>query len=113
MSILNRHRWSLPVAFLALSTLASGCGNAEQPEEGAGNDPSIDQRLTRIEGLLQDSKSEALMNVDSQLQQIQSDLRDLRGKLEEQEHRIDALSQELNQVKQSGQKDSLEPEPYR
>lgn len=111
---LNIHNRLLPIIIIGLSGLVAGCSNAE-PEEGAANSPGVDQRLTRIEELLQKSHSEDLMDADNQMLELQSEIRQLRGEIEAQQHRIDELSQELQQVKQSQSttEDSLEPEPYR
>lgn len=111
MSSLNISKQSLLVALLGVSALmVTACGGNSEPEDGVRNQPDVDQRLTRIEELLQDEQADELMNTDSQIQQLESDIRQLRGRLEEQEHRIEALNQELKQVKQSQK--SLEPEPY-
>lgn len=114
MHTLNLSRQSLLILLVSLSGLTAGCSNTD-PEDGAENQPPVDDRLSRIEELLEKRHSEDLMDADNQMLELQSEIRQLRGEIEDQQHRIDKLSQELEQVKQSqpAQEDSLEPEPYR
>jgi predicted RNase H-like nuclease (RuvC/YqgF family) len=49
----------------------------------------------------------AMTDMDNELQQMRQELRNLRGEIEAQQHRIETLSSELEQVKQTSEGDAF------
>lgn len=99
-----KHRRLLLAMSFVLPGLFAGCSSS--PEEELG------QRMERIEQSLEGREANAMADFDNRLLQMQDDLRRLQGEVETQRHRIDELTQELEQVKQQKEADTAEPEPY-
>lgn len=81
--MLNRYRYSLVV--FCLAGMLSAQVAAQEEEQ-----PTIEQRLDRMERLL---SSQGLMDMLEQLQDLQEEVRQLRGEMEVQNHKIDQMQQ--------------------
>ncbi|MCG7974429.1 MAG: tol-pal system protein YbgF [Candidatus Thiodiazotropha taylori] len=73
---------------LAIIGLAIGLGTST-PMLAAENGPNMEQRLQRIERMLQ---NQSLADLVLQLQQLQREVQQLRGDVELQKHTMDAMS---------------------
>jgi tol-pal system protein YbgF len=73
----------LPVSLLLVSLMPVGGGAL-----GAQAEPTLEQRLTRLERILQ---NQSLSDIVLQLQRLQREVQQLRGQLEVQRHELDAL----------------------
>jgi len=86
MSLLSYNSW-LYAGAIALGTTLPALSWAKSP--------SIDDRLTRIETIIENERSFELMN---QLDAMQQEIRELRGKIEEQQNEIILLSKKQDKL---------------
>lgn len=96
----NTGKYPLLVTCLILAYLLAGCGSSP-PASPSEENPALDQRLDRIEELLEGRERSAMADMHNELQQLQAEIRQLRGKIETQQQNIEVLSRDLEQTKQA------------
>jgi tol-pal system protein YbgF len=79
----------IPYSMLLAAALSLGLGSAGGPATAAQPGPSLEQRLERLERIL---RNQSLADIILQLQQLQQEVRQLRGEVELQSHTLDELS---------------------
>jgi len=79
----------IPYSMVLAAALSFGLGSAGGPAMAAQPGPSLEQRLERLERIL---RNQSLADIILQLQQLQQEVRQLRGEVELQSHTLDELS---------------------